>query len=162
MVTPQRFTDAVVENRRVRLRRWINEHCGGSQVQFIATTADGEKQLNQGELSGLLKSKSFGEKKARSLEVQAGMPLGYLDESDTVRMTYGLGSQTVAEATGTNVVPAKAMRWPFLSVSYSRLMSLKNALGPRASAEALRDIDEHLDILVTKWERSAARKKNSS
>jgi SOS-response transcriptional repressor LexA len=39
-------------------------------------------KANQGELSGLLKSKSFGEKKARSLEKLAGMPPNWLDSDE--------------------------------------------------------------------------------
>lgn len=63
-----------VSIRRARLREWIDLKCEGSQANFIALTG-----INQGELSGLLKSKSFGEKKARALEAVAGMPVRYLD-----------------------------------------------------------------------------------
>lgn len=59
--------------RRERLRWWIDNRCDGSQANFIALT-----RINQGELSGLLRSKSFGEKRAASLEVAAGMPSGFL------------------------------------------------------------------------------------
>jgi len=62
-----------IEARRARLREWINTHFGGSQSAFVASTG-----VNQGELSGLLKTKSFGEKRAASLEVAAKMPQGYL------------------------------------------------------------------------------------
>jgi len=64
----------VVAYRRRRLREWIDRHYGGVQSAFIAATG-----VNQGELSGLLSSKSFGEKRARRLEGQARMPDGYLD-----------------------------------------------------------------------------------
>lgn len=62
-----------VAARRERLQRWIAEHHGGSQASFAAATG-----INQGELSGLLKRKSFGEKRASSLQAAAGMPEGYL------------------------------------------------------------------------------------
>lgn len=62
-----------VAARRLRLQQWIAEHHGGSQASFAASTG-----VNQGELSGLLKRKSFGEKRAASLEELAGMPAGYL------------------------------------------------------------------------------------
>ena len=55
-------TNPAAENRRRQLRKWIDQHFGGSQTQFILSTNDGEKQINQGELSGLLGKKSFGEK----------------------------------------------------------------------------------------------------
>lgn len=64
----------VVSYRRKRLQNWIDRHYGGVQSAFIAATG-----VNQGELSGLLRSKSFGEKRARRLEQQARMPNGYLD-----------------------------------------------------------------------------------
>lgn len=66
----------IVQNRRERLRAWIEERCAGSQAHFVTITG-----INQGELSGLLRAKSFGEKKARSLELAAGMPRGWLDEA---------------------------------------------------------------------------------
>lgn len=66
--------DAIPELRREKLRKWIDEHCEGSQAKFVEMTG-----INQGELSGLLKNKSFGEKKARNLEQQANMPAFYLD-----------------------------------------------------------------------------------
>lgn len=60
--------------RRKNLQLWIDEKFGGVQAEFINFTG-----INQGELSGLLKKKSFGEKKARSLEKLAGMPNLWLD-----------------------------------------------------------------------------------
>lgn len=80
-----------VQNRRARLRAWIDERCGGSQAQFVAVTG-----INQGELSGLLRTKSFGEKKARSLEAAAGMPTGWLDVAadDQLRLSLGPAVQT--------------------------------------------------------------------
>lgn len=63
------------ENRRTRLRQWIDEHHNGSQASFVAA-----HNLNQGEISSLLKDKSFGGVKARNLETLTGMPERYLDE----------------------------------------------------------------------------------
>ena len=67
-------TDMVVEGRRRLLREWIDSRYGGVQAAFIEDAG-----INQGELSGLLKTKSFGEKRARSLEEKARMPRFYLD-----------------------------------------------------------------------------------
>lgn len=64
----------VVARRRLNLKAWIDERFKGVQAAFVDKTG-----INQGELSGLLKKKSFGEKKARALEKQAGMPDGWLD-----------------------------------------------------------------------------------
>jgi len=63
----------IVAARRTRLKDWIDDKFGGVLASFIAQT-----KINQGELSALLKDKSFGEKKAGKLEKQARMPAGYL------------------------------------------------------------------------------------
>lgn len=67
----------VVACRRRRLKLWIDTEHSGVQASFVAATG-----VNQGELSGLLRSKSFGEKRARSLEIAARMPVGYLDADE--------------------------------------------------------------------------------
>jgi SOS-response transcriptional repressor LexA len=67
----------IVSRRRKRLKDWIDRHHEGLQAGFVERTG-----INQGELSGLLKSKSFGEKKARSLEKLAGMPAYWLDSDE--------------------------------------------------------------------------------
>lgn len=62
-----------VAARRRRLQEWLDARYQGRQAEFVRTA-----QVNQGELSALLKDKSFGEKRAASLEAKAGMPAGYL------------------------------------------------------------------------------------
>ena len=64
----------ITELRRTNLRQWIDERCGGRQALFAQTAA-----VNLGELSALLKNKSFGEKKARKIEQAAAMPAMWLD-----------------------------------------------------------------------------------
>ena len=64
----------ITELRRANLRQWIDERCGGRQALFAQTVA-----VNPGELSALLKNKSFGEKKARKIEQAAAMPAMWLD-----------------------------------------------------------------------------------
>lgn len=76
---PKPPAQTVVATRRGRLKKWIDDNFYGSQVAFINDCALRDHHINQGELSGLLKEKSFGEKKARSLEGIAKMPAGYLD-----------------------------------------------------------------------------------
>ena len=63
----------IQDARRRRLAEWIKTHFDGKQSAFIAKTG-----INQGELSGLLKAKSFAENKAIAIEKGAGMPDGYL------------------------------------------------------------------------------------
>ena len=80
---PKRSDAAIrdAENRRARLRTWIDEHFDGSQAAFVSA-----HKLNQGEISALLKDKSFGGVKARNLEAATGMPERYLDERTTTEI----------------------------------------------------------------------------
>jgi hypothetical protein len=63
----------LVAARRARLQHWIETHHAGRQSEFVKRA-----KVNQGELSALLKDKSFGEKRAAAIEKLAGMPDGYL------------------------------------------------------------------------------------
>lgn len=65
----------IVDTRRARLAQLIRERYE-SQADFVAKTG-----INQGEVSALLKNKSFGEKKARKIEADCGLPTGWLDAS---------------------------------------------------------------------------------
>lgn len=159
-MTNERPADPTVENRRHQLRRWIEVHFDGNQAAFGASTADGEHQINQGELSGLLRTKSFGEKRARRLEAQANMPPGYLDS--TSGPTDPSMAQFVAEPARARANANTRILWPFKLASYQRLFELRRALGRRAD-ECLHDIDQHLDIVLAKWEREAqAQKKRAA
>lgn len=81
------LTKIVVDARRRNLQAWIDQHHEGQQARFVEATG-----INQGELSLLLKDKSFGEKRARSLELMAGMPYLYLDQ---VFPAQGQGAEVV-------------------------------------------------------------------
>lgn len=63
--------------RRRRLRQLIEDRYDGSQAKLVEATGE-----NQGEISALLRSKSFGEKKARKLEQKLDLPAGWLDQRD--------------------------------------------------------------------------------
>jgi hypothetical protein len=72
------INEKIVATRRARLRAWIAKYPGdskgrGKQAAFIADTG-----LDQTEISSLLKNKSFGEKKAQTIEQAAKMPVGHL------------------------------------------------------------------------------------
>lgn len=87
------------------------------------------------------------------------LPLGSALPSGQQTSPAWLG---VASPTGPNtVVPLNGVRWPFKQVTYSRLMELQSKLGARAGREALNDIDQLLDVVVTKWERAASKKRTS-
>lgn len=153
--------DPVVENRRAQLRAWIDQHFGGSQAAFAASTANaeqGERQINQGELSALLRNKSFGEKRARSLERQSGMPSGYLDAQTSAG--YKPSARMAKEPTTPgDVAFGPPVRWPFSLVSYQRLTDLREKLGTRQANEAISEMDKHLDVMVARWERELAQPK---
>lgn len=67
----------IVSTRRARLRQVIDERFDGKQAKFVEQTG-----INAGELSGLLRTKHFGEKKARSLEAALDLPNLWLDGLD--------------------------------------------------------------------------------
>lgn len=155
--------DPTAEGRRKQLRRWIDENFNGSQVAFIASTNDGEKQINQGELSALLKDKSFGEKRARSLEKQAHMPPRYLDANLEVPATTYV--REPLPSTGEYVTPmmrTPEKSWPFARVSRERLMNLKRHLGGRRGLDAIDDIDRTLEVMVLKWEQQIPARKSAA
>lgn len=65
---------STADNRRRRLALLIDRKYG-TQAEFVRATGE-----NQGEVSGLLSGKkSFGEKKARKIELESGIPSGWLD-----------------------------------------------------------------------------------
>lgn len=80
----------ITELRRANLRQWIDERCGGRQALFAQTAA-----VNPGELSALLKNKSFGEKKARKIEQAAAMPAMWLDTVHTPSQNLQEGKHTM-------------------------------------------------------------------
>lgn len=75
----------IVKTRRERLRELIKKRFGGKQSRLVDDTG-----INAGELSGLLRTKHFGEKKARALEDQLGLPALWLDgEAKTPAAEHG-------------------------------------------------------------------------
>ncbi len=65
--------DRAVEVRRTKLRQWIDTH-------FRSVKAFADKYgLSQSDISGLLRNKSFGSRRARNLEAKVGMPPDYLE-----------------------------------------------------------------------------------
>ena len=80
----------ITELRRANLRQWIDERCGGRQALFAQTAA-----VNPGELSALLKNKSFGEKKARKIEQAAAMPAMWLDTVHSPSQNLQEGKHTM-------------------------------------------------------------------
>lgn len=125
------------ENRRARLRQWIDEHFGGSQSAFVL-----KHGLNQGEISSLLKDKSFGGVKARNLEVAAGMPERYLDERE--------GSMPTAPTTvGVPVSPREAPLPGYVRLQH---LSPQPSMGPGLDICEPVQVVRHLDVLES-WVR---------
>lgn len=149
--------DPAIANRRARLREWIDTHFGGSHALFIASTNNGEKQMNQGELSALLRNKTFGERRARSLEAMANMPPRYLESHGNSPAQHNPPAvrDQIAEPpfAKQEPPPSPPVGWPFATVSLARIVALKRQLGARAGVTAMHDIDETLELVVRKWEK---------
>ncbi|TQJ94713.1 hypothetical protein [Achromobacter sp. SLBN-14] len=122
--------------RRDRLRAWISAHYPNTRAFCL------EHGLNESEISQLLRTKSFGSRRARNLEAQAGMPLRYLE-----------GVQLTAELSTTGpstAVKAAAPQWPFRHSSYDDYLQLS----PEKRAE--------LDIRVSEFIAGAIQKKRTA
>jgi hypothetical protein len=118
--------------RRRKLREWIEKKFNKSQVQFIDDCAKRGHLINQGELSGLLKSKSFGEKKARKLETMAQMPVNYLNQV----LPQHLADQH--QARDNNM--ADSYLWPFKDITpwdYNNTLTVGDREAVEATAQAL-------------------------
>lgn len=115
------------ENRRARLRQWIDEKFSGSQAAFV-----GAHKLNQGEISSLLKDKSFGSVKARNLEAQTGMPEQYLEWRD------------VSESAPSPIAPPFYDALP--AEGYARLPMLAEAAAGHGRYPA-QEVVQHIDVL---------------
>ena len=121
-----------IQVRRRRLRQWIDERFGGSQVQFIDDLGSRGHAINQGELSGLLKSKSFGEKKARKIESMAQMPLLYLNAPP--------GSSDEAYTAPLVAEPTSHYLWPFkrpTAWEYNNVLTESDRIAVETTASAL-------------------------
>lgn len=126
MDTHALFSNDDVANRRTQLRRWIRDRFDDKQAAFVDATG-----INQGELSGLLSKKSFGEKRARSLEAVAGMPDKYLEQrsgtlnTDGTYSTYNSPPQLAQELRSD-----ESHIWPFTTVTRRQVELLnKDQLG---------------------------------
>ena len=116
-LTIEELTRIVVDARRARLKEWIDKHFNGQQAAFCY-----KHEINQGELSGLLKEKSFGEKRARSMELKAGMPYLYLDQVLPGNVTpIGLRERDIADKVAEIV---RAMSAPGQFIALGRVQEI--------------------------------------
>jgi len=122
--------------RRDRLRAWISAHYPNTRAFCLA------HGLNESEISQLLRTKSFGSRRARNLEAQAGMPLRYLEDARLTADTGVTGPSTVTKQA--------APEWPFRHSSYDDYLHLS----PEKRAE--------LDIRVSEFIAGAIQKKRTA
>jgi transcriptional regulator with XRE-family HTH domain len=147
----------IVRNRRQNLTELIANRYEGRQVSLIVDVHSRTGvELNQGELSGLLGSKSFGEKKARSLEQLLDLDVGALDlavtsfsssldaEIEETDLAKGDGIPTGRSGTGTGTA-AKVAGWIVRAREDAKLTR-------QALAQALDVPAEH----VGRWENGEA------
>lgn len=118
MPDPLNPHDKVTANRRRQLRAWIDAHFKGVQAGLLSDIkkrARGVKkeEMSQSELTGLLRDKSFGEKRARRLEKQADMPERYLEQLAASDITehFDLALNDPVSQAGAAASPSD--QWPF-------------------------------------------------
>lgn len=124
--------------RRDQLRAWIQAHYPNTRAFCKAHS------LNESEISQLLRTKSFGSRRARNLEAKVGMPLRYLEGLDAA--ASGLPSP----ARERHHPPLPSPTWPFRVASYDDFVTL--------SAEKKHE----LDIRVSEFIAGAMQKKRSA
>lgn len=145
MAPDTRPESKVVKNRRENLRTWIAARFNGSQSRFIEECGERGIEVNQGELSGLLKTKSFGEKKARKLEKDCGMPTMYLDGIHTGVMSvqepltppYTFPSIQHDEWTAAAISIMKSLDTIQKAQMVAKMREYKQFLGPPRDGQAL-------------------------
>lgn len=113
-------------NRRARLRQWIDERFQGSQAEFVSA-----HKLNQGEISALLKDKSFGGVKARNLEAQTGMPEHYLEQRSSEEGESALQRTAAPFDSNAKLVAPGVRQYPVIShIQAGCLTEISNPYGP--------------------------------
>lgn len=111
--------------RRARLAELIQRY--GSQAKFIDETGE-----NQSEISRLLRDKSFGERKARKLEVKCNLPSGWFDRPPgsnglSVVAGEGAGESQETKRPGLTVVERVEPQWMALVYVTERELNLLSA-----------------------------------
>jgi hypothetical protein len=123
--------------RRDQLRAWISARYPSTRAFCV------EHGLNESEISQLLRTKSFGSRRARNLEEKVGMPLRYLEGvmAQDVKPTYLAAGQASSQV---------AKPWPFKYASYDEFI----LLSPEKKQE--------LDIRVSEFIAGAVQKKRTA
>lgn len=136
--------------RRARLKQWIEDNFGGQQARFVDATG-----INQGELSGLLRDKSFGEKKARGLEKQANMPHLYLDGVDPDEVTTAYATDLIAPSAKKVSEPQESyLAKPYIPLDSLEFMNIPLLSTFAAMGSGSEMMDEEVIIDVLRLSRS--------
>lgn len=122
--------------RRARLAQLIEQKYG-SQAIFVAATDE-----SQSEVSGLLKEKSFGEKKARKIEVKCGLPIGWLDDPSMITPS-------------TEHIRAEVSKDVLVAEQLSRILSTFLTADDEVRSQILSFIDA-IDVIAERSSGSAA------
>lgn len=152
---------ALQVHRKARLRELIAWRCNGLIVDLANAIETQESYIGRMLYEpGKNQWRPVSDKMIRVISATFDLPPGWFD------MPLGSGMDDGAAAPPPNIVahpgtekPAGAtVIWPFKQASYKRLQALRKSLGPRDGAAAIKDIDAHLDVVMTKWEQQAARR----
>lgn len=149
------------EHRRLRLLELRTWACDGMTARLAERIARSDSYVARMLYEeGKAGKKRIGDDMLDVLESAFGLPHGWFEFPLGTPMNAGAQAGLPLpepEGSGSPAVDLASRRppihWPFHTVTYQRLMDLKITLGPRHGAEALRDIDALLDVVVTKWER---------
>jgi hypothetical protein len=152
------------EHRRLRILELRKRACGDVTARLAEkigrTDSYVSRMLYEDGKEG---KKRVGIKILNALEEAFNLCPGWFDlPLDTPMMATAVaGSNThhIAEPTGIVRASTHHIIWPFALTSYGRINALQRALGSKGYGEALRDLDNQLDIVLTKWERMAAEKR---
>lgn len=151
-------------HRKARLRELIDNACGGV-VARLAERIDRSDSYVGRMLYPVDKKQSrpVSDKLAIVIERVFSLKRGWFDLPVGESLPYPTANYPRADSTVQSAEESRrepssmsAIVWPFQLAGYRRLQTLTASLGRRAG-EALRDMDAHLDIVMIKWEREAAR-----
>lgn len=152
----------IQQHRKARLRELIDQFFGGRIIDLAHLIEKDSNYLGRMLYPvGKAQWRPVSDKMARLIVKAAQIDPDWFEQPEG----HGVPSAALvtpsparaAQPSSREDVATNTIVWPFRLVAYKRLLALQDQLGKRRGAEALRDIDAHLDVTVTKWENEARR-----
>lgn len=143
--------------RKARLRELIELRCDGSIAQMARDIGIAESYLGRMLYApGKPHGRSVADKMMLKIEGFYDLPRGWLDLPSETPININSGGRFVAKLED-GPASHSEIRWPFKVAQYQRILQLRKKLGTVLGAKAIAEMDEHLDIILAKWERTAER-----